>query len=286
MTSIKPIPSIQLMPLDNFISDCFLVAGFVYTFTLGIKVLNSNYKLFVNKLIIISIISGLLRFLLAFFSSLSFYLFNSPYSGITLTSVGLAVSTIGLISFITILHLRNLILIRDGKMRVLEMTLYLLTVLSLIGDIITGYMTQAADPTYLPSLIVSVTTSFYQISYTLIMIYDTMSNIYLFIYYQEYYFRSKSVMKHLRPQMIYRRNWVVFVIICDILCFSFIVTTALGFIVAIGVYVPPLVLMFQLNTMIDFVQFDTVRNEITIGDHTLYLLDDSVRGYVSKEESE
>jgi len=36
-----------------------------------------------------------------------------------------------------------------------------------------------------------------------------------------------------------------------------------------------LVVLFEINTMIDFVRFDTVRNEIVIGDQTLYIINKS-----------
>ena len=35
------------------------------------------------------------------------------------------------------------------------------------------------------------------------------------------------------------------------------------------------IILLEINTMIDFVKFDTVRNEITIGDQTLRLLENS-----------
>jgi len=130
-------------------------------------------------------------------------------------------------------------------------------------------ITQDVTTYFSTTTLLETSTAGWAIFAMVLALYDIMSTVYLWKYYQRYFFSSKTIMNFMRPQMIYRRNWLLFVIIMDIISIVLVIIDTIGlYSESTGSFVE-IVFLFQLNTMIDFVRFDTVRHEITIRDFTV-----------------
>lgn len=262
--------------LDTTMSDHIIVGVFIYTLSLSIKVISSNYKLLVNKLLIMCIFLEFINAILWLGTDWAFYYFSSPNLAHVFLEINIITGLSFLLCLTTVLHLRNIILITNANIKIIEKGIYFLIILLIIGSVVAGFVAETFDPMLMkPSPLIIINTAFYQAVYISMILFSILSSFYLLAYYQEYYFGSKSIMKYLQYQMVYRRNWVIFVIICEILSISFFITTLLKVIVFTSIVAPHVVFLFELNTMIDFVKFDTVRSEITIGDYTIYMLEET-----------
>lgn len=238
----------------------FLISAVLYAITLIIKVIGSDVTLFANKMIVtvlFSIIANLVTELVRI---------DNFYSVIIMDIINIVSTFFIIFPFIFIINLRNFILIVDKKILLLTWCLILL-----IGLTYVIYGVANVLYIYTSSSIIQIAGSLINI---FVDIFDIISNIYLLLYYNKYYFSSKSIMKYLRFQMVYRRNWIYFVIFLEIMGFFLIATAIKGIYPTTSAsFLGALIFIFDVNTMIDFVKFDTVRNEIVIGDQTINLYD-------------
>ena len=236
-----------------------------------IKLFGCNVKLLANKVIILSLVSCML---LSISDGIIGILYLNGYtvSGIVNCLPGIF-GPIYFLSFVTIVNLRNSVLIEDNRMLTFTKVLTSLIVIVTVPFAVTNSMINEEDTT--DQLLRTITNYSAILSGILIGVLNIVSDIYLLIYYHKYYFSSNSIMKHLRFQMLYRRNWIYFVLFLEVIEITCITTAILGIYPNTTMTFLGLVILLELNTMIDFVKFDTVRNEITIGDQTIYLFDDS-----------
>jgi len=252
----------------------FSIAIVVYSVISMTKLIGS-VKSLVNRLIVLSLISFLVTSLLLIVNN-TLILNNAATNDATNLAFGAMISIfniIGILSFIFVVNLRNNILIENKEALILTKVLIFVTVLVSIpflpiNSLVFGSPVYSNNPTYAISSSVLSTLIFVFTS-----ILDIISNIYLLVYYKKYYFSSSSIMKHLRFQMIYRRNWIYFVTFLILISFGCIVMAALNVFSWTASTFLNLVTLLELNTMIDFVKFDAVRNEIVIGSDTIYIFD-------------
>jgi len=266
---------------DNIISASFALVGFSLSVILLVKMVGSNLKLFVNKMMVMALISSLFLgtvdviYKTRLLHNLSNDQLNMNSENTTLGIIASIAFPILIIGFVIVLNLRNNILIENRRILIFTRFLTFLIIITLfVYAVSNAIVIKNAEltPSSIPALIEDVGTTLNEV---FVNVLDIISNIYLLFYYHKYYFSSTSVMKHLDHQMIYRRNWIYFVFFLEVTSLGLIVISVLGlYPVTIIVYLYALVLL-ELNTMIDFVKFDTVRNEITIADKTLYMLEDS-----------
>lgn len=263
--------SIPATFLNSFLSTATQGFTFLYPITLIVKMYGFNLKLLVHKLIFLILILNICQNVVA--TAYDVYQSNK-LNTYTKEILDLSVSTIATIvtpAFAAILYLRNKILITGRVMRYINMVLFMLLIISALIGIPLAWIWSRKS-----SIAATLSTILAAEGVLISYIYDIMSAWYLLLYYKRYYFNSESVMKHLRFQMEYRRNWIRFVILIDILGLLLFIPWILnyfgGLIVIANGY--QIITLLQLNTMIDFVKFDTVRNEITMNTETLYLYED------------
>jgi len=243
---------------NSLVSDYFVMSALYYATILSVSLINLNYKSLLSNLIAICVISSIIESTL--YLVLDFVKHNNPKypvsSLITLLDSSVVFSCVAAISLTIALYLRNNILISNKGVRMLTTIFPFLITLSIIGMIATNFSRK-----------LNIYIGFVEARNILILLYSTMSNIYLLLYYQRCYFNSVSTMKHLQFQMFYKRNWVIFATIVNIVCIPLVLTSASGTIAYNSMYVPDLVFLFQLNVLIEFVEFNLSENKIVIGGH-------------------
>lgn len=268
---------------DSIIGFALQMCTFVYSITLGIKMFNSNVKLCANQLIIISIVSNLLVSILDLISS-SFMLYNSHVSeASTMVTIGTVFTGIEITAFVILLDKRNHILIENNNIFILSRILLVIIFLSLPLDLIpywiyVGNSSPGNALYYSSNLLFTISNVGNALLFITLGVYDTLSSICLLNYYNKYFFRTIKMIEHLYPQMTYRRNWIVFVTISDIIAISMVILSTVGIYPESTGYFLQLTFLFQLNTMIDFVKFDTVRHMITYNDYTISIEKDDENG--------
>lgn len=263
----------QVSQNDTTFELALTMVSFVYSIVLIVKLIGCNIKLIVNKLIILSLISDMIMSVTSIIINVTNLNNIQTSNAINLVlGIMLASSVVtNILSFILVINLRNNILIENKRTLIFTKILISVLIPLLISFFVLDVMLTSSW-TYL--YLVYATGILDSIVYIMLNILDLTSNVYLIIYYQKYYFNSKSIMNHLRFQMIYRRNWIYFVIFLEIISFGSVIMTALAIFPYTNSGFLSLVSLFELNTMIDFVRFDTVRNEITIGDQTVYFYEE------------
>jgi len=235
---------------------------------------NSSIKLCANQLIIISIVSNLLVSILDLISS-SFMLYDSRINeASTMVTVGTVFTGIEIVTFVILLDKRNHILIENDNIFILSRIMLVIIFLSLPLDLVpywiyVGSSSPGSALYYSSNLLFTISNVGNALLFVTLGVYDTLSSICLLNYYNRYFFRTVNMIEYFYPQMIYRRNWIVFVIISDIIAIPMVVLSTVGIYPESTGYFLQLAFLFQLNTMIDFVKFDTVRHMITLNDYTI-----------------
>jgi len=246
---------------DQILSFGFQLCSFVYSVALIIKLIGN--KLFINGVISIFLLAAMSHCvvqMILFMNNLDGA--NTLDTSITINIISISSLGVMIISFGAIIDLRNRILINNKGVLFLSRIIIIAAVLSCIGygiAVLAGWSIR-----YIFGGMIGMCAG----------ISDLISSIYLLLYYQKYYFKSRSIMKLLRFQMIYRRNWIYFVVFLEMMGMLSVAIIALNiYPITIQSFLK-IIVLFQMKTMIDFVKFDKVRNEIIIGDQTLHMLED------------
>jgi len=265
------------VPLDPLIAFGEHLVALVYSITLATKMFHTNLKMRANQLIITSITFSMVVAVLILVADV-YELNNSNTNEVSdLFGVAFGFQIAMIASLVWLLDIRNRILICNTKVLLASRVLITIMAISaLLGTvpfwIYIGNPQDAAN-LYASTLLLNICNAGTAVWGISLSLYDIMSSVYLWKYYQRYFFSSKRIMDIMRPQMEYRRNWIMFVIFCDILTMVLMVVSATNTYDETTTSFLTLSFLFQLNTMIDFVRFDTVRHEITIRDYTMSLGD-------------
>lgn len=269
---------------DYILHLAFQVCSAIYATTLSIKVIGANNKLFVNGLIIIILFSYITNSVVVIIQD-TFEINKVSYSISTILVINTVTAAFVIFPYVFVINLRNHILIKNKIILLLTKFLVFITFISYVLNYIIldlSVVFSSNSPIKYNKIFIKFLSIMYPIgSIAKILlsvsvgILDILSVTYLLLYYKKYYFRSKSVMKYLQFQMIYRRNWIYFVIFIEIMSLGLVATSLLKIYQYPTEALVKMLILFQLDTLIDFVKFDTIRNEITIGDHTIRLLNNS-----------
>jgi len=261
------------VPLDPLISFGEHLVMCVYAVTLATKMLHTKLAMRANQLMIVSIVCSMVGSVIWMVCDV-YELNNSNATEVgILFSIAIGFNMTMIVSLVWLLDIRNRILIPGKTALTLSRCLVALVIVSAFVVTIPFWIytgTPVNNGNYFaPTALLNASTNGATVQAISLCVYDVISTAYLLMYYERYFFASPVVMRFLRPQMAYRRNWVIFVLVMDILT---VVLVILG---TVGIYPESttsfllLSFLFQLNTMIDFVRFDTVRHEITIRDFTV-----------------
>jgi len=265
------------VPFDPFIAFGVHLVALVYSVTLATKMFHTSLKMRANQLIDATIVfSMVLAVLTMAADSWELSDVNGDEQGV-LFAVGGGFEILMTFSLVALLDIRNHILIPDKRAFIISRAVLGFTVTSSLITMVPFWIfigpTQHSINYFTSTLLLNMSNVGAAMWGVGISVYDVISVVYLWKYYQRYFFGNKQVMNILGRQMAYRRSWILFVMFMDV---ATVVLTIIG---ATGIYTEStqdfltLSLLFQLNTMIDFVRFDTVRHEITIRGYTISLGD-------------
>lgn len=95
------------------------------------------------------------------------------------------------------------------------------------------------------------------------------------------FFGQARLIEYLYPQMTYRRNWILFVIISDVIAIVGVILSTLGIYPESTGYFLQLAFLFQVNTMIDFVKFDIIGHQIKFNDYTISTIEKNEHNNIS-----
>jgi len=264
--------------VDSTLATIIVGSTVVYSIIVGVKLIG-RLGTRVNRLLVLFVLTYVPFNVINVVTSI-LQNFGYPLDITTNLIIGGVMNITSTSILVYVMTIRNAVLMENRKVYVSAKVLAVLVIMSqTIYNI--GNMAYPAPPNVWWGFETSfsVSNSMSMVVTCLLGLLDLVSNVYLLRYYYKYYFMSSSVMKYMRPQMEYRRNWTCFVICTDILAFVFLILNSLNIYPDTFASFGNLFEVFQVDIIVDFVKFDTIRNEITLGNDTIYMLE------ASKEEN-